>query len=438
MIQVAVAPGTLVAGQPSVLTIKLSNTSLDACSDVVFRLELPPGMALISGRNKIVANEIRGGQVHVHQLTVLPGQPGDAEVSTSNFSYRDEDGITRRRDDWRVSVLVLAAGSGRDRPAPASSPGRSRSRPRLAVSPGGRTLTSGKWDVLEIFLRNETGADLHNIAVTLDGPFRTDHVSARFRLLRHHETGRAQISVHVPDLGQVPVSVHATYQYHDERGRLSSGAQDDRLTVEVAARAEKDRPEHEKAATTTILYLAAQPYDTVPLSSYAEMREVEGLLQLGRDRDRYRLEHRVATRLRDISQALGQYWPQIVHFSGHGNQDGSLVVEDNAGRASSVDPDGLASLLGGFAESVRCVIVNACHSLTLAEAMSQHIDYVVGMRSEILDEASVQFSVGFYQGLFAGKTVPDAFRQGRDLVRAELKTNSEYTVPVLLSRSKPT
>jgi hypothetical protein len=59
---------------------------------------------------------------------------------------------------------------------------------------------------------------------------------------------------------------------------------------------------------------------------------------------------------------------------------------------------------------------------------------VVGMRSEILDSASVQFSVGFYQGLFAGKTVPDAFRQGRDLAQAEPITNSEYKVPILLVR----
>ena len=142
----------------------------------------------------------------------------------------------------------------------------------------------------------------------------------------------------------------------------------------------------------------------------------------------------VAARLRDIGQALGDYWPQIVHFAGHGRNDGSLAVESDAGCASFVNPAGLASLLGGFAASVRCVIVNACHSLALAEAMSEQIDYVVGMRSEILDSASVQFSVGFYQGLFAGKTVPDAFSQGRDMVRAEPETTPEYKVPVLLVR----
>ncbi len=430
MIQVSVNPGTLVAGQPSVLTIGLSNTGLDACSDVVFRLKLPPGMALVSGRDRIDVDEIRARQVHAHQLTVLPRRPGDVEVGTSNFSYRDEDGITRRQDDWRAPIRVLAARPAQGAAAQASS----SSPPRLTLSHGGGKLTLDEWDVLEVFMRNATGVPLHDVTLTLAGPFRVDRASARIPLLRDGETGRAAISVHVPDRGKVPVSIRTTFRYRDERGQLSSGAQDDRLTVEVAAPAGTVPPPDEKAPVTTILYLVAQPRNTNALGSYQEMREVERLLQLGRDRERFRLEHCVAARLRDIGQALGDYWPQIVHFAGHGRDDGSLALEDDFGRASFVNPAGLANLLGEFAASVRCVIVNACHSLALAEAMSEQIDYVVGMRSEILDVASVQFSVGFYQGLFAGKTVPDAFRQGRALVQAEPITNSEYKVPILLVR----
>ena len=423
MIRVSVNPGTLVAGQRSILTIELSNTGLGACSDVVFRLKLPPGMALVSGWDRIDVKEIQARQVHVHQVTVLPGKLGDVEVGTSNFSYRDEDGIKRRQHDWRAPIRILAAGAS---PPP--------QQPRLTVSHSEGKLALDEWDVLEVFLRNTTRVPLHDVTLTLVGPFRTDRTSGRIALLREGETGRAAFSVHVTDRGRVPVSVHTTYRYQDERGQVRLGEQDDQLAVEVAAPADTVPPPDEKASVTTILYLAAQPRNLDALRSDQEMREVKGLLQLGRDRERYRLEHCVAARLWDISQALGDYWPQIVHFAGHGRDDGSLAVENDFGRASFVNPAGLASLLGGFAASVRCVIVNACHSLVLAEAMSEQIDYVVGMRSEILDVASVQFSVGFYQGLFAGKTVPDAFRQGLALVQAEPITNSEYKVPVLLVR----
>lgn len=427
MIKVSVNPGTLVAGQRSKLTITLSNTGLGACSDVVFRLKLPSGMALVSGRDKIELKEIPARQVHVHQVTVLAGTLGDFEVGTSNFAYRDEDGIKRRLHDWRVPIRVLA-----DR-----DPDRGGSvhagRPRITVSPVEGKLALDEWDVLEVFLSNTTGVPLHDVSLTLTGPFRAVRASAQITLLRDGEADRAAFSVHVTDRGRLPVSVHTTYRYQDERGQVRLGEQDDRLTVEVTT-PERDRPRNGNVPVTTILYLVAQPRNTLPLSSHAEMREVERLLQLGRDRDRYRMEHCVAARLRDIGQALGDYKPQIVHFAGHGRDDGSLVVEDDSGYASFVNTAGLANLLGGFAEWVRCVIVNACHSLALAEALSEQIEYVVGMQSEILDSASVQFSVGFYQGLFAGRTIPDAFRQGRDLVQAEPTTNSEFKVPLLLAR----
>jgi len=434
MIRVSVNPGTLVAGQHSMLTIELSNTGLGACSDVVFRLKLPPGMALVSGRDRIDVQEIQARQVHVHQVTVLPGKLGDVEVGTSNFSYRDEDGIKRRQHDWRAPIRVLAASPAQGGLARASSSSPSRLPPRLTLSHGGGKLALDEWDVLEVFIRNATGVPVHDVTLILTGPFRVDRASARIQLLRDGETGRAAFSVHVPDRGKVPVSIRMTYRYRDERGQLSSATQDDRLAVEVAAPADTVPPPDEEAPVTTILYLAAQPRNLDPLRSDQEMREVKRLIQLGRDREHYRLEHCVAARLWDISQALGDYWPQIVHFAGHGRDDGSLAVENDFGGASFVNPAGLANLLGGFASSVRCVIVNACHSLVLAEAVSEQIDYVVGMRSEILDIASVQFSVGFYQGLFAGKTVPDAFGQGLALIQAEPITNSEHKVPVLLAR----
>jgi hypothetical protein len=248
MIRVSINPGTLIAGQLSVLTIGLSTTGLDACSDVVFRLKLPPGMVLVSGRDRIDVDEIRARQAHVHQVTVLTGRPGDVEVGTSNFSYRDEDGITRHQDDWRAPIRVLAPPPDQGGAAQASSPSSpSHPLPRLTVSHGGAKLALNKWDVLEVFLHNATGVPLRDVTLTLVGPFRADPASARIQLLRNGETWRAAISVHIPDRGKVPVSIHTTYRYRDKRGQLSSGAQDDRLTVEVAAPAETVLPRDEKA-----------------------------------------------------------------------------------------------------------------------------------------------------------------------------------------------
>lgn len=426
MIRVSVKPGTLVAGQRSTLTIELSNTGPGPCSDVVFRLKLPPGMALVSGRDRIDVKEIQAQQDHVHQVTVLPAQPGDVEVCTSNFSYRDEDGGKRSQHDWRAPIRVRTPGGGQDRPP--SSP------PRLTVSQGESKLAHDEWDDLEIFLRNAGEVPLYDVTLALEGPFRVDHASRRIGQLRGGGTGRAVFKVHVPDRGKVPASLHTTYRYQDERGQVRLGEQDAPLTVEVAAPGPVPAAQHNDAPVTTILYAVSQPLKAPVLSSYHEMREVEKELKLGPDEERFLMVHRVAASLRDLSRDLGYYKPQIVHFSGHGLADGRLAFEDSSGGMALANPAGLASLLAEFAESVKCVIVNACYSLALAEFVVEHIDYVVGMRSKILDSASVEFSVGFYQGLFAGKTVPAAFRQGVALVEAQTATSSASKVPRLLTR----
>jgi hypothetical protein len=430
MIRVSVRPGLLVAGRITELAIELSNTGLDTCSDIAFRLKLPSGLVLVSGRDKISVDKIRAGQAHVHRVTVRPGGPGDVEVRTTNFAYLDADGVTQRDNDWRASLRILAGdrdaqGGTTQAPPPGTPPAQSR----LTMRPGTRELPAGAWTDLNLVLRNETGLPLHDIAVTLAGPLQVDPASPEIRLqvLRAGETRETVVGVRATEHGTVPVNFSATFRYQDERGQVSTGQEEDRATVVV----------HPSAATlTTILYLAAQPRDTQPLDSLREMREVETELGLARNRERYLMVHRAAVRLTDISRALGEHRPQIVHFAGHGDANGNLAVEDESGLAVFIHPDGVSRLLGRHAGSVRCVIVNACHSLALAQAVAERIDYAIGMRSAVLDRASVLFSVGFYQGLFAGQTIPDAYGQGVDLLAADPQTrlHGQHEVPALFTR----
>ena len=89
----------------------------------------------------------------------------------------------------------------------------------------------------------------------------------------------------------------------------------------------------------------------------------------------------------------------------------------------------MAELFG--LSTIRCVVVNACHSQRLASAISQRIDYAIGMSSEVLDDAAIAFSVPFYQAFFGGQDVPQAFRLARSVLRADVATAPEYQVPVL-------
>jgi hypothetical protein len=61
---------------------------------------------------------------------------------------------------------------------------------------------------------------------------------------------------------------------------------------------------------------------------------------------------------------------------------------------------------------VRCVIVNACTTERLAQALTAVVPCVIGMRHPVGDQSAVRFSIGFYQALAAGMPVDTAFDTG--------------------------
>jgi len=168
----------------------------------------------------------------------------------------------------------------------------------------------------------------------------------------------------------------------------------------------------EMQAPIVILFLAAEPTDLVRLRLGREAREIQEKLQLAKFRDGFRFEQRHAVRPADLTQALLDYAPQIVHFAGHGAASGEICLEDVSGRAHPVTPQALQAVFDPLADAVRCVVLNACYSVRQAEAIARHIPYVVGVAQEIDDEAATAFAVGFYQAIGAGLSIEKAVTLG--------------------------
>jgi YesN/AraC family two-component response regulator len=184
---------------------------------------------------------------------------------------------------------------------------------------------------------------------------------------------------------------------------------------------------------TTILFLAADPTNASRLRLGQELREIQEKLQLAKMRDEFKLEQRMSVRPVDISQAILDEKPKIVHFSGHGTNEGSLCFENEIGKSQFVEPDALASLFELVADHVDCVLLNACYSEIQAKAIANHIKYVIGMNKAIGDKAAISFAIGFYQALGAGKSVEDAYKFG--CVQIRLQSIPEHLTPVLIKNS---
>lgn len=181
-----------------------------------------------------------------------------------------------------------------------------------------------------------------------------------------------------------------------------------------------------------ILILAANPKNTSPLRLDQEVRDIQEELQRTKQGE-FVLEQRWAVRSRDIYRAIQDVKPQIIHFSGHGAEDGGLALEDEAGQARLTTPEALAKLFDLFAEQVECVVLNACYSEVQADAIAQHIPYVVGMSNEIDDRAAIEFAVAFYSALGAGRSVDFAYKLGCAAI--ELAGIAQSAIPVLKKKA---
>lgn len=191
--------------------------------------------------------------------------------------------------------------------------------------------------------------------------------------------------------------------------------------------------ETNNSAVKTILILAANPKTTSSLRLDEEVREIDAGLQRARNRDQFVLEQKWAVRPRDIQRAMLDLNPSIVHFSGHGTGDEGLVFEDETGIAKLVDGEALAGLFELFAYQVECVVLNGCYSEVQATAIAQHVNYVIGMNKAISDRAAIEFAVGFYDALGAGRPVEFAHKFGCAAIR--LAGIPEQLTPVI--KKKP-
>jgi len=181
----------------------------------------------------------------------------------------------------------------------------------------------------------------------------------------------------------------------------------------------------------SILLLAANPKGTTSLRLQEEEREIKERLRLS-GYGKVPVNSAVAARSRDIQQALLDFKPQIVHFSGHGANQQGLVFEDNIGEVKLIDSDSLAQLFELFSNRIECVVLNACYSVTQAQAIAKHINYVVGMNDAIGDAAAIEFSVGFYSAIGAGEDFEFAYKMGCASIR--LAGIQDSLIPDLLKR----
>jgi hypothetical protein len=261
-------------------------------------------------------------------------------------------------------------------------------------------------------VRNVGSVDVSTLEISLSGQITTENRSKSFMLerLRAGASVDASFFVRAQEAGtQVPVHLDLAYNGPNRRYHSTTTR-----SVSVSSNlVPRSGPAHNFGPIVKILFFGANPMGTPQHRVDEEIREIQQTIKQGSERDYILVDTEWAVRPRDITQALIDFQPQFVHFAGHGGGDeGSFAAEDDIGYAHVISVDGLVQAFKAVGRDVRCVIVNACRTERLAQAVAAVVPWVIGMRQPVGDRSAIRFSIGFYQALAAGKSVETAFDVG--------------------------
>jgi len=159
-----------------------------------------------------------------------------------------------------------------------------------------------------------------------------------------------------------------------------------------------------------ILFIAANPLDTSRLRLESEVREIENELSKSKFRNKFIFKIYLDARLDDLLQILLNDPPHFIHFSGHGNQDGILMVEDKTENSHLIKTENLANLFKIFSNKISCVFLNSCYSKFQGKQIASLKTYVIGMNDRVEDKVAIVFSKSFYKSIGAGKEIEFAFK----------------------------
>lgn len=163
----------------------------------------------------------------------------------------------------------------------------------------------------------------------------------------------------------------------------------------------------------TVLFLAANPKNTNSLRLDEEAREIQEKIRKSEFRDTIIFESRWAVRTMDIIQAINEVDPDIIHFSGHGDENGELVFEDTYGNAKLVTKDAMTQTISTVSDKIRFIFFNACFSAEQAKSIVGHINAAIGMNKPIGDKAAITFAAQFYSSIGFGKSIKTAYEQAK-------------------------
>ena len=181
-----------------------------------------------------------------------------------------------------------------------------------------------------------------------------------------------------------------------------------------------------------ILLLAARLEGCAQLAFDHEVAAIDAEMRASLFRDRWQLITKYAMSADALPRALLWHQPHVVHLSGHGRPNALLFAHRHLDW-QSISAAALVHVFGVLGEHSRLVVLHSCYSDTHARALVEHVDFAIGMRQGMRDDAFVAFARGLYMALGHGCSIQKSFDVG--VTALILRGMEEFDSPVLYSRN---
>ncbi|MEJ2089849.1 MAG: hypothetical protein P8Y69_15515 [Gammaproteobacteria bacterium] len=143
------------------------------------------------------------------------------------------------------------------------------------------------------------------------------------------------------------------------------------------------------------------------LDLWAELREVTDVLFDARAEGTVQLEVVPEVRRADVVRYVNARHPNVLHFSGHGEKQ-EIILNDKYGEDGElVSEEWLRGVLAD--KDIDVLVLNCCWSDTLAAALEDVVDLIIGTTVPLGGESAAEFSKTFYDALQNGVTLGQAF-----------------------------
>lgn len=157
-----------------------------------------------------------------------------------------------------------------------------------------------------------------------------------------------------------------------------------------------------------ILLVLADPLDGSRLCLLSEQQRLKDSLSRSLHRDSFEIQALAEARLDNFGPMLARTKPTIIHFSGHGSQNG-IYFSSPTDQAIRIEPSRLSQMLSlAGQDNLQGVVMNACFTEEMFRARALDQDAVV-MEGELSDDAAISFAQQFYAYLGDGRSFKDAF-----------------------------